>query len=65
MLKAILAALVPAACGGGQEQYFTSYQGKAPPELASAKEDWFNAAVPLTLAQLKGRPVWLEFSFIN
>ncbi len=46
--------------------YSNSYVGKAPPELVTAKGAvWMNSKKPITLAQLKGRVVWLEFSFIH
>ncbi len=65
MARLLAAAMALAACGPGQERYYTSFKGKAPPEIASDKADWFNAADALTLAKLKGKVVWLEFSFIN
>ena len=58
-------AMVPASA---QEQgkYFKSYKGKAPPELASEKDSWFNGGEEaIKLEKLKGKVVWLEFSFIN
>lgn len=45
--------------------YSNSYLGKAPPELVSEKGHWLNSGEALTLEKLKGKPVWLEFSFIN
>jgi len=46
--------------------YSDSYIGKAPPELAMAKgARWLNTKKPVSLSQLKGRVVWLEFSFIH
>ncbi|MGH7150115.1 MAG: hypothetical protein ACREIU_05430 [Planctomycetota bacterium] len=35
----------------------------APPELQVAAGNWFNAAKPPRLADLRGRVVWLEFGF--
>jgi hypothetical protein len=61
-----LAALALAAALPAQGDFMAnSYKGKAPPELASEGKLWFNSAGPLTLAGLKGKVVWLEFSFIN
>ena len=46
--------------------YSNSYIGKAPPELVTAKAAvWMNSKKPLSLASLKGRVVWIEFSFIH
>ena len=46
--------------------YSNSYLGKAPPELVTAKgAAWINSKKPLSLASLKGRVVWIEFSFIH
>src|SRR5436190_381137 len=42
-----------------------SYLGKAPPELVSQPDQWFNAPEATTLAKLKGKVVWLEFGFIK
>lgn len=42
-----------------------SYLGKAPPELQSDREHWLNVKEPLALEKLKGRVVWLEFSFLG
>ena len=41
-----------------------SFLGKAPPELVSEKGDWVNASDAVTLAKLKGKVVWLEFTTI-
>ncbi len=63
-LAAVL-AVVP-ACAQEQGKYYKSYKGKAPPELVSEKENWFNGGdEALKLEKLKGKVVWLEFSFIN
>ncbi len=64
-LGAIVAGLLP-ACAQDEPQYFNSYKGKAPPELVSDKENWFNGGdAAITFEKLKGKVVWLEFSFIN
>lgn len=59
--------LLGAAAGaaGQDDPYYNSYKGKVPPELVSEKEHWLNAKKPLTLEGLRGRVVWLEFSFID
>jgi len=45
--------------------YSNSYVGKVPPELGGQKADWLNRKSPISLRKLKGRVVWLEFSFIH
>ena len=64
------AFLVPSANAQGgkgkKKIYSNSYIGKVPPELVMAKgARWLNAEDPVTLSKLKGRVVWLEFSFIH
>lgn len=58
---------VPIPTGGGQDEkiHTNSYKGKAPPELEVAKENWVNAKDAVKLGKLKGRVVWLEFSFLG
>ena len=58
-----LIAFAPACAQ--DEKNFNSYKGKAPPELASEKDHWINSTEALSLEKLKGKVVWLEFSFIN
>lgn len=60
-----LAGFAALAEAGQEKRYANTYLGKSPPEIASEKGDWLNAEGPLTLEKLKGRPVWIEFSFIN
>ena len=40
-----------------------SLVGKAPPELVAEPNHWLGKAPPVTLAQLKGQVVWLQFNF--
>ena len=40
-----------------------SYQGKAAPELKSEKSHWVNQDKAITLGDLKGKLVWLQFNF--
>lgn len=40
-----------------------SYVGKEPPELTSRKDHWLGWQVLVTLNDLKGRVVWLQFNF--
>ena len=66
MLRALALAALAAAPAQQEDLYANSYKGKAPPELASEKGHWLNAAEPLKLADLKGRKVvWLEFGFLK
>ena len=37
--------------------------GKTPPELKADKAHWLGNSAPVTLADLKGRVVWLQFNF--
>ena len=61
------AAFLLAGAAFAQEEkiYTNSYKGKEPPELAIPKEHWFNAKEAVKLSALKGRVVWLEFSFLG
>ena len=61
-----LLILALAAFGAGQEEriFSKSFKGKAPPELASEKDQWINSKEAITLESLKGKVVWLEFSFL-
>lgn len=56
-----------AALGKAQEEplFSNSYKGKAPPELVSEAGAWINASEPLRLEKLRGKVVWLEFSFLD
>ena len=48
-----------------QEGGANSYLGKAPPELVSKPEQWFNPPPAITLEKLRGKVVWLEFGFLK
>ncbi|MBI5368636.1 MAG: hypothetical protein HZA54_16490 [Planctomycetes bacterium] len=50
---------------GDKKIYSNDYAGKEPPEIAIPAASWFNAQDAPTLKGLKGRVVWLEFSFIH
>jgi len=58
-------ALVACAAQDDEKLSANSYKGKEPPELQSKREHWINAKEPLLLRKLKGRVVWLEFSFLD
>jgi len=65
-LAAVAFLLAGAAFAQEKEKIYTnSYKGKEPPELAIPKEHWFNAKEAVKLGALKGRVVWLEFSFLG
>jgi hypothetical protein len=40
-----------------------SYLGKIPPEIVADEGHWLGTARPVTLAELKGKVVWLQFNF--
>ncbi|MFV1966945.1 MAG: hypothetical protein ACC628_16080 [Pirellulaceae bacterium] len=44
--------------------FHNSYLDTAPPPLAS-HGTWFNTEGPLALEDLRGKAVWLEFSFLH
>ena len=46
-------------------QDYKSFKGKKPDPLTIPDNGWINSKKPLTLEGLKGRVVWLEFSFIK
>lgn len=65
-MRFVALALLAAAFAPAQEKIYTnSYKGKAPPELEIQKDNWINAKDALKLSDLKGRVVWLEFSFLG
>jgi len=62
----ILAALAGATLTApalAQKLDRNSYLGKSPPEIVSEKEHWIGKTSSLTLAQRKGKVVWLHFNF--
>ena len=67
-MRLVAAAFLLASLQASQETekiYTNSYKGKAPPELAIDAKHWINSKNAVKLADLKGRVVWLEFSFLN
>ncbi len=42
---------------------FKSFKDRAPPELISLRSHWVNADGVVTLKQLEGKVVWLQFNF--
>jgi hypothetical protein len=68
-MKAVAVAFLLAGMVFAQEDeeqvHSNSYKGKAPPELKIDAKHWLNAKKAPKLADLKGRVVWLEFSFLN
>jgi hypothetical protein len=49
--------------GFAQTYNHNSYVGKEPPELVSRTEHWLGWHEKVTLSDLKGRVVWLQFNF--
>ncbi len=47
----------------GKKHFYNSYVGKKPPELTGVDAHWVNQTSKVTLEQLHGRVVWLEFNF--
>ena len=43
----------------------TDFKGKRPPELVTSEKGWLQWKEPITLMQLRGHVVWLEFGFIE
>jgi hypothetical protein len=46
----------------GQRHDRNSYLGQTPPEIVSEREHWAGT-VPPSLAELKGKVVWLHFNY--
>ena len=46
-----------------QKYNHNSYVGKIPPDLVSNKEHWLGWHERVTLQELQGRVVWLQFNF--
>ena len=64
-LKLCVAAVVACLFGSlaqAQKHDRNSYLGETPPDIVSEKEHWAGTAPP-SLAQLKGKVVWLHFNF--
>lgn len=59
MLCCTVQSLAEPAKGG----YYESYLNRVPPELVSETSHWVNTNHPLTLANLRGKVVWLQFNF--
>lgn len=64
-MKVAAAALLLAGMAFAQDEEAKSFKGKTPPELEIEGKNWLNSKTPVKLAALKGRVVWLEFSFLN
>ncbi len=61
----LLLALAGLAAVQEEKIYSNSYKGKAPPALASEKGQWINSDRAIEIDKLKGKVVWLEFSFLG
>lgn len=65
MIRSLVLAALTLVATQEEEPTQNSYKGKAPPELVSKKGHWINAAKLPELEKLKGKVVWLEFSFLG
>jgi hypothetical protein len=61
LLGLLLAGLVVPA--EAETFRFHSYLGQVPPELSSEAEHWLSGGERITLAQLRGKVVWLQYHF--
>jgi len=64
-MKVAALALLLSGLAFAQEDDARTFKGKIPPELEIEGKNWLNTKKPVKLAALKGRVVWLEFSFLN
>jgi hypothetical protein len=65
---ALAVALLCAGMAAAQDDdkiYSKSFKGEVPQEIESAKESWINSDDAISLESLRGKPVWLEFSFLD
>ena len=65
-LTAVCALLLVGSVGGttvAQLHNHNSYLGQRPPELVAQREHWLGWSEPVTLEELKGQVVWLQFNF--
>jgi hypothetical protein len=52
-----------ASTGSAQQLNHNSYLNKCPPEIRSQQQHWLGWDKKVTLADLKGKVVWLQFNF--
>jgi hypothetical protein len=66
-IGAIAVVVAAVSCGGGDGEKIStnSYLGARPPEFKVESWHWINASSPVSLSALRGRVVWLEFSFLG
>ena len=66
MLRAVslaaIVAVVPSALAQNPSPHRKPLLDKKPPELIADKDQWL-AGAPVSLTQLHGRVVWLQFNF--
>lgn len=60
-----LLTLAVAAVFLPQDNAERNWTGRKPPELEVAREAWLNVRKKPTLADFKGRVIWLELLYIN
>lgn len=63
-VAAALAVLAGLAFAQDETPDSKSFKGKTPPELEIEAKNWINSKDAIKLSALKGRVVWLEFSFL-
>ena len=51
------------SAGVAQRLNHNSYLGKPPPEITSQPDHWLGWHETVTLAELRGNVVWLQFNF--
>lgn len=52
----------PSRCAA-QKWNYHSYLGERPPELQSERKHWLGWETQVTLKELQGKVIWLQFNF--
>jgi len=52
-----------ASTGSAQRLNHNSYMGKSPPEITAHRHDWLGWDKHVSLEDLRGKVVWLQFNF--
>jgi hypothetical protein len=66
MLSVMTLGTVCPSIGLTQPEHWSDHLvGKPAPEIVSKKENWFNTDHALTLKELRGRPVFIEFGILR
>ncbi|MBI4616258.1 MAG: hypothetical protein HY720_21775 [Planctomycetes bacterium] len=64
LVLATIASLASTA-SAQERKYYNSYMGQTPPELDQPAANWLGGKKPVTLGGMKGRIVYIEFSFLG